>query len=147
MTANHGANLGVEHRGSTDEQIGESILFYEENYSGEYAQRHGPRMGLISALEEKVVVASTLYLPNGEQWIVYPENGPYEVGEIVSIEGVEGSWYTIWVAVKKTRLLLTCKQSDAKRFCLSLIKVPQLQKHTHISSTYRLSITQKASHS
>lgn len=41
------------------------------------------------------MIASTLYLPNGETWIVYPENGPYEVGYVVSIEGSEGSWYTI----------------------------------------------------
>ena len=87
---------GAENWGNTDSIVGNSIYVYEENYSGEYANAY--QVGWIDkrAIEkEKTVVASTLFLPNGEQWIVYPENGPYEVGEIVSIEGVEGSWYTI----------------------------------------------------
>ena len=87
---------GAENWGQTDNILGNSIYVYEENYSGEYANAY--QVGWIDkrAIEkEKTVVASTLFLPNGEQWIVYPENGPYEVGEIVSIEGVEGSWYTI----------------------------------------------------
>ena len=87
---------GAEYWGSTDEQIGKVFYFYEENYSGEYA--NGMGLGWVDkrALEkEKVVVASALYLPNGQNWVVYPENGPYEVGEVISVEGKEGSWYTI----------------------------------------------------
>lgn len=87
---------GAENWGQTDNILGNSIYVYEENYSGEYANAY--QVGWIDkrAIEkEKTVVASTLYLPNGEQWIVYPENGPYEVGEVISVEGEEGSWYTI----------------------------------------------------
>ena len=87
---------GAENWGNTDTIVGNNIYIYEENYSGEYANAY--QVGWIDkrAIEkEKVVVSSQLFLPNGHQWVVYPENGPYEVGEIVSIEGVEGSWYTI----------------------------------------------------
>lgn len=87
---------GAEYWGSTDDQVGKVFYFYEENYSGEYA--NGMGLGWVDkrALEkEKVVVASALYLPNGQNWVVYPEEGPYEVGEVISVEGKEGSWYTI----------------------------------------------------
>ena len=45
--------------------------------------------------KEKVVVESVLFLPNGEEWVIYPENGDYEIGEVISVEGKEGSWYKI----------------------------------------------------
>ena len=45
--------------------------------------------------KEPTVINSVLYLPNGHEWVIYPENGPYEVGDVVSITGVEGSWYTV----------------------------------------------------
>lgn len=82
--------------GYTDQHVGETIYIYEENASGEYANAY--KVGWIDkrAIEkEKVVIASTLYLPNGQNWVVYPENGPYEVGDVISVEGNEGSWYTI----------------------------------------------------
>lgn len=87
---------GMQNWGKTDEHIGKVFYFYEENESNEYANAKG--VGWIDkrALDkEKVVVASTLYLPNGQNWVVYPEVGPYEVGEVISVEGKEGSWYTI----------------------------------------------------
>lgn len=98
---------GAENWGQTDNILGNSIYVYEENYSGEYANAY--QVGWIDkrAIEkEKTVVASTLFLPNGEQWIVYPENGPYEVGEIVSIEGVEGSWYTILGSREEDKIVI-----------------------------------------
>lgn len=87
---------GAENWGSTDTIVGNEVYIYEENYSGEYANAY--QVGWIDkrAIEKaKTVIASTLFLPNGQQWIVYPEAGPYEVGEVVSIKGQEGSWYTI----------------------------------------------------
>ena len=87
---------GMENWGYTDDHIGKTFYFYEESYSGEYANAKG--VGWIDkrAFEkEKVVVASTLYLPNGQNWVVYDEAGPYEVGDVISVEGKEGSWYTI----------------------------------------------------
>ncbi|CZQ97871.1 N-acetylmuramoyl-L-alanine amidase [Trichococcus collinsii] len=88
--------VGFTQWGMTDAILGNSIYVYEESESGEYVNAY--QVGWIDkrAIEkEKVVIASTLYLPNGETWIVYPENGPYEVGYVVRIDGSEGSWYTI----------------------------------------------------
>ena len=78
---------GAEYWGSTDEQIGKVFYFYEENYSGEYA--NGMGLGWVDkrALEkEKVVVASILFLPNGQNWTIYPADGPYTAGQIISTE-------------------------------------------------------------
>ena len=86
----------VENWGSTDAHVGKTFYFYEENYSEEYANAVG--VGWIdkrAISKEKVVVASQLYLPNGQTWVLYPENGSYDVGEVVSINGEEGSWYTV----------------------------------------------------
>lgn len=87
---------GAEYWGSTDDHVGEVFYFYEESANNEYANAY--KVGWIDkrAFEkEKTVVASTLYLPNGQNWVVYNENGPYEVGDVISVEGKEGSWYTI----------------------------------------------------
>lgn len=86
---------GAEWWGITDDFIGQTVKVIEESGDGAYANTGLGWIDKRAIEKEKTVVASTLFLPNGEQWIVYPENGPYEVGEIVSIEGVEGSWYTI----------------------------------------------------
>lgn len=106
---------GSEYWGSTDDHIGKVFYFYEESYSGEYANAKG--VGWIDkrAFEkEKVVVASTLFIPNGQQWVVYPESGPYEVGEVVSIQGVEGSWYTV-LGDKGNNIVVVELQSLGKR--------------------------------
>lgn len=88
---------GAEYWGDTEPHVGKLFYFYEENYSGEYA--NGMGLGWVDkrALErEKVVVASILHLPNGQNWTVYPPEGPYTDGEVVSIEGPNGeSAYTI----------------------------------------------------
>jgi hypothetical protein len=104
---------GVENWGSTDAQLNKAFYFYEENASGEYA--NGVGLGwvdkraltkgvLVPTVEpqqpveeikaeepakesEKVVSASILFLPNGKNWTVYPENGPYTAGDVISLEG------------------------------------------------------------
>lgn len=106
---------GTEYWGSTDDHVGKVFYFYEESYSGEYANAKG--VGWIDkrAFEkEKVVVASTLFIPNGQNWVVYPEAGPYEVGEVVSIQGVEGSWYTV-LGDKGNNVVVVELQSLGKR--------------------------------
>jgi len=78
---------GAENWGNTDTIIGNSIYIYEENYSGEYANAY--QVGWIDkrAFEkEKVVVASILFLPNGQNWTIYPADGPYSAGDIISTE-------------------------------------------------------------
>lgn len=78
---------GAENWGYTDSIIGNSIYIYEENYSGEYANAY--QVGWIDkrAFEkEKVVVSSILFLPNGQQWTIYPADGPYTAGQIISTE-------------------------------------------------------------
>ena len=39
---------------------------------------------------ETVVTSSTLTLPRKQDWVLYPVEGPYIVGKIVSIEGENG---------------------------------------------------------
>lgn len=106
---------GAENWGQTDNILGNSIYVYEENYSGEYANAY--QVGWIDkrAIEkEKTVIASTLFLPNGQNWVVYDENGPYEVGEVISVEGKEGSWYTI-LGDKGDNIVVVELQSLGKR--------------------------------
>lgn len=79
---------GFECWGNTDNLTEREFYFYEENASGEYA--NGMGLGWVDkrALErEKQVVASILYLPNGNNWIIYPESGPYTAGDVISLEG------------------------------------------------------------
>ena len=78
---------GAENWGYTDSIIGNEIYLYEENYSGEYANAY--QVGWIDkrAIEKaKVVVASILFLPNGQNWTIYPADGPYTAGQIISTE-------------------------------------------------------------
>ena len=88
---------GFECWGNTDNLVGREFYFYEENASGEYA--NGMGIGWVDkrALErEKQVVASMLHLPNGKNWTVYPTEGPYTAGDVISLEGANGeSAYTV----------------------------------------------------
>ena len=88
---------GVENWGNTSEHIGKVFYFYEENETNEYANAVG--VGWIDkrAIEkEKVVVASLLHLPNGKNWTIYPPEGGYTEGDIISLEGSSGeTTYTI----------------------------------------------------
>lgn len=76
--------------GKTDDLIGRVFHFYEENYSGEYC--NGMGLGWVDkrAIEkEKVVIVSMLSLPGGKEWVVYPENGPYTAGDIITLDESE----------------------------------------------------------
>lgn len=88
---------GSENWGLTDKIVGNSIYVYEENYSGEYANAY--QVGWIDkrAIEkEKQVIASILHLPNGQNWTIYPPEGPYAAGDVISLEGPNGECaYTI----------------------------------------------------
>lgn len=88
---------GAENWGNTDSIVGNEIYVYEENYSGEYANAY--QVGWIDkrAIEkDKVVVASLLHLPNGQNWTTYPPEGPYTAGDVISLEGANGECvYTI----------------------------------------------------
>ena len=82
--------------GSTTDLVGKVFNFYEEDGRREYA--NGVGLGWVDKRAIKkvpVVVESILYLPNGQNWVVYKENGPYEVGHVISVQGKEGSWFTI----------------------------------------------------
>lgn len=83
--------------GTTDAHVGKKFYFYEENETGEYANAKG--VGWIDkrAIEkDKVVVASLLHLPNGQNWTTYPPEGPYTAGDVISLEGPNGECvYTI----------------------------------------------------
>lgn len=88
---------GSENWGYTDSHVGKMFYFYEENESNEYANAVG--VGWIDkrAIEkEKKVVASILHLPNGQNWTIYPPEGNYQEGDIISLEGSSGeTTYTI----------------------------------------------------
>lgn len=88
---------GMVNWGKTDDLIGRVFHFYEENYSGEYC--NGMGLGWVDkrAIEkDKVVVASLLHLPNGQNWTTYPPEGPYTAGDVISLEGPNGECvYTI----------------------------------------------------
>lgn len=104
---------GMENWGSTDAQLNKAFYFYEENASGEYANgvglgwvdKRALTKGILAPAapavpeapveetkpaeveQEKAVTASILFLPNGKNWTIYPENGPYTAGDVVSLEG------------------------------------------------------------
>lgn len=106
---------GLETWGNTTDLMYKTFFFYEENGSAEYANGQGLgwvdkralTKGWISApveeapiedkleppvvevVPEPVVSASILTLPDGEQWIVYPENGPYTAGDVITLVGGE----------------------------------------------------------
>jgi hypothetical protein len=83
--------------GKTDNIMGNSIYVYEESESGEYVNAY--QVGWIdkrAITRDKQVVASILHLPNGQNWAVYPTEGPYTAGDVISLEGVNGeSAYTV----------------------------------------------------
>lgn len=86
----------------SDKYIGHKLMVDAETVSGEYARisKNGERLGWIDKRAIKKtpeVVSSKLFLPNGKNWVIYPENGPYEVGRVISVEGKKkgGTEYTI----------------------------------------------------
>lgn len=77
---------GFKNWGSTDEFIGETVPATETNASGEYINTSLGWLDRRAVEREPVVVSSTLHLPAGQTWIVYPENGPYKAGNVIAIE-------------------------------------------------------------
>ena len=78
---------GATTKANTTDHIGETIHVTEENGGGQYINT---ALGWIDkrAVEKALtVIESILFLPNGKNWVVYPENGPYSVGDVISIEG------------------------------------------------------------
>ena len=101
---------GYQQLGTTANHINSVVTVRLESLNGEYAyilndekeigwvDKRALVEGILTPPEtekEPTVIKSVLYLPNGHEWVIYPENGPYEVGDVVSITGVEGSWYTV----------------------------------------------------
>ena len=101
---------GYQQLGTTANHINSVVTVRLESLNGEYAyilndekeigwvDKRALVEGILTPPEtekEPVVVKSVLHLPNGHEWVIYPENGPYEVGDVVSITGVDGSWYTV----------------------------------------------------
>nr|WP_319218357.1 N-acetylmuramoyl-L-alanine amidase [uncultured Trichococcus sp.] len=100
---------GRENWGYTDDHIGKTFYFYEENYSGEYANAKG--VGWIdkrALAKEKTVVASILYLPDGRNWTVYDEGSEYKVGNVVSTEapGEDDGLYLTVLGDKGNNILI-----------------------------------------
>ena len=86
----------------SDRYIGHNLRATKENISGEYAYlvRGDVEIGWIDkrAIKRSPVVAeSRLFLPNGQNWVIYPENGSYDVGQLISIQNNKGDgfWYVI----------------------------------------------------
>ena len=82
---------GFTNWGHSDDLLGKTFYFYEENASEEYANALG--LGWIDkrAIEkEKQVVASIIHLPNGKVWTIYPAEGPYTAGSVISLDGLNG---------------------------------------------------------
>ena len=101
---------GYQQLGTTANHINSVVTVRLESLNSEYAyilndekeigwvDKRALVEGILTPPEtekEPTVIKSVLYLPNGHEWVIYPENGPYEVGDVVSITGVEGSWYTV----------------------------------------------------
>ncbi len=99
---------GFTQLGTTANHVGSVVTVRMETLGGEYAyivnsekelgwvDKRALVEGVVSATPaepepvaapEPVVVASILYLPNGKEWVIYPENGPYTAGDIISVEG------------------------------------------------------------
>ena len=75
----------------SDKYIGHVLNVKKENISGEYALLYNGdvKIGWVDKRAIKkspVVIESTLFLPNGQNWVIYPENGTYDVGQVVSIQ-------------------------------------------------------------
>ena len=104
--------------GNSDDLIGKTFYFYEENGSNEYA--NGMGLGWIDkrAIEvEKKVVASILYLPDGQTWTVYDEGSEYKVGQVISTEapGEDDGLYLTVLGDKGNNILIVDLQKKKKK--------------------------------
>ena len=78
---------GATTTAQTVDFIGKTLHVSEENGGGQYVKTE---LGWIDkrAVEKALtVIESILFLPNGKNWVIYPENGPYSVGDVISVEG------------------------------------------------------------
>jgi hypothetical protein len=81
--------------GRTDNYLGQVVKAVEENGSGEYVNTGLGWIDKRALKKVPVVIESILFLPNGKDWVIYPENGPYQAGDVISLEADGGSWFTI----------------------------------------------------
>lgn len=96
---------GYYQLGLTDNHVWSVVTVLMESLNGEYAyiRNEEKELGWVDkrALAEgivtkpdvapaPVVTQSTLHLPNGKQWVVYPAEGPYQAGDVISLEGEGG---------------------------------------------------------
>ena len=81
----------------TDAFLNQNVDVTEETMDGAYAYTNlgwvdkkalGPEKKAV--VLEPVVTSSTLTLPRKQDWVLYPTEGPYVVGKVVSIEGENG---------------------------------------------------------
>ena len=103
---------GYYQLGQTDNHVYSVVTVLMESLSGEYAYIRNDekeigwvdKRALIEGVVAKpevaplapVVVKSVLHLPNGKEWVVYPSEGPYQAGDVISLEGEGGeSAFTI----------------------------------------------------
>ncbi len=77
---------GFVNWGTTDAFVGQNIPVIEESGGGEYINTSLGWIDKRAVEKEPVVVSSTLHLPAGQTWIVYPENGPYKAGNVIAVE-------------------------------------------------------------
>lgn len=88
---------GFDNWGMTDAFLGQNVDVTEETLDGGYAYTNLGWVDKKALGSEKkevtstpVVTASILTLPRKQDWVLYPTEGPYVVGKIVSIEGENG---------------------------------------------------------
>ena len=103
---------GYYQLGLTDNHVYSVVTVLMESLSGEYAYIRNDekeigwvdKRALIEGVVAKpkvaplapIVVKSVLHLPNGKEWVVYPSEGPYQAGDVISLEGEGGeSAFTI----------------------------------------------------
>ena len=89
--------VGFVNWNKTDTFLNQNVDVTEETMDGAYAYTNlgwvdkkalGPEKKAV--VLEPVVTSSTLTLPRKQDWVLYPVEGPYIVGKIVSIEGENG---------------------------------------------------------
>ena len=99
---------GYYQLGLTDNHVYSVVTVLMESASGEYAyiRNSEKELGWVDkkALAEGIipkpeaaptptVVPAVLHLPGGEEWVTYPSEGPYQAGDVISLE--DAAAYTV----------------------------------------------------
>ena len=99
---------GYYQLGLTDNHVYSVVTVLMESENGEYAyiRNDEKELGWVDkkALAEGIitkpeaaptptVVPSVLHLPGGEEWVTYPSEGPYQAGDVISLE--DAAAYTV----------------------------------------------------